>query len=392
MKSVDVDNDSENNVLTKTYLFSPEIIPFEQKIIRFFEETMSFQGYGSIEAHIIDYLFVRNQLTEKQIYEISKVYYNFHQKNGISTGSISTCLNDKFLSIGLIQKVKDQDIKKQFLYSVDQSLLLHSEIQRYLLNDELLKIFQEFQQQFQQISPKTEEESFIFNKLNLLINQIINVFQSIETILAPILEEYNETEVFKTLKTKTSVTFSSKFPPNLEKNQSVVDWEDSFFYALERTHFFDFEKESYNKIIMIFLKYRQLTQDDIKKYTNLSAGHISQALSRLMDVGFIRLAQEKLNFKNLYVNNSLEYLPIYSIFNLISKYNRWKVEFKKDLAFLTENSNEWKNLMGYHEIISTLKRILNNEFINEKIEKNANDLFGMNNQLAFMILRKVKNS
>jgi len=392
MKSVDMDNDSENNVLTKTYLFSPEIIPFEQKIIRFFEETMSFQGYGSIEAHIIDYLFVRNQLTEKQIYEISKVYYNFHQKNGISTGSISTCLNDKFLSIGLIQKVKDQDIKKQFLYSVDQSLLLHSEIQRYLLNDELLKIFQEFQQQFQQISPKTEEESFIFNKLNLLINQIINVFQSIETILAPILEEYNETEVFKTLKTKTSVTFSSKFPPNLEKNQGVVDWEDSFFYALERTHFFDFEKESYNKIIMIFLKYRQLTQDDIKKYTNLSAGHISQALSRLMDVGFIRLAQEKLNFKNLYVNNSLEYLPIYSIFNLISKYNRWKVEFKKDLAFLTENSNEWKNLMGYHEIISTLKRILNNEFINEKIEKNANDLFGMNNQLAFMILRKVKNS
>ena len=73
-------------------------------------------------THILGYLMLHQNLTQKQIKELSKEFFIKNTKRGISNGSISAFLNGIYSKIGILKKNKVEGSNYLFEYSVSRHI------------------------------------------------------------------------------------------------------------------------------------------------------------------------------------------------------------------------------------------------------------------------------
>ncbi|MBD3253614.1 MAG: hypothetical protein GF383_00895 [Candidatus Lokiarchaeota archaeon] len=346
------------------YIYDRRIRKYEELIIDFVVKGGKNKRRSERESHIIGYLITHEKLTQKQIRDLSLLYYQEGARKGISRGSISNILNYN-LDLGMIKRSKVPGKKKKFEYQLRGSFLdyissLGKNLTLNLFKEEM-SFYRSIKTQLERIRPQEIDNSELFKLLINRTNELIEYLEFLETLLMKSL--YSNVPESKASKSDYNVRKLYKKETSSYGGTSMLDLEKKIVTYILNSPFFIIEKESYAPVMAYLITRRVLTQSELQTLTGISSGLISEALNFFLNEGYIR-AFKKDDISDRQIYYSLDSI---AIFNL-SRYQKrlqiildFKPEVNRILNELKSREGELKNLAGYTRIrnyISEFKSVI----------------------------------
>ncbi|MFX1322303.1 MAG: hypothetical protein ACFFAQ_11745 [Promethearchaeota archaeon] len=109
-------------------------------------------------------------------------------------------------------------------------------------------------------------------------------------------------------------------------------------------------KPIFIKILSLFITRKSLTQKDLKKLTDLSAGTISQEINKMLENGIIEVTKTSESGQITYSMNSvaISFMNFNKI--VINDILKWQDELNRIKAELEKNEKEFQNIRGFKGI------------------------------------------
>ncbi|MFX1295175.1 MAG: hypothetical protein ACFFD2_10035, partial [Promethearchaeota archaeon] len=304
------------------HIFEEDIIKFEHILIEYITETRKFKRRSDIESHIIAYLILHQKLTQKQIRDLSLIFYKKGARKGISIGSISSVLN-QLVEWGAVKKIKLESKKDTYIYSISGDLLqffTQAHTIGLKMVNQIIDFFNQKELALNRITSNEVKNSKFYSILSQRVSEILKVFnflnQSVK--LEPVIGKEGRTE-------KKSI----KYRQDNGSIENIEYIEKNIIEFVMKMPLFLIGNPTYTQILGYFITRKQLTQKKIKELTNLSTGQISQGLSYLLEQNYIEFRKIKGERQIIYTMDSIQYSLLIGIYNAIQKSAEGKLKLEK---------------------------------------------------------------
>jgi len=359
-------------------IYDKKLRYYEQKIIDFIVKSGESKRRTDMESHILAYLLLREGLwlTQDDIRELSQIYYKDDSKAGISKGTISKILN-LYEQYHVLKKRKIADKTNAYEYSMSGLLnqLMSTAVGFGIQEIEKYNSFLRMKlKSLEKYEPKTKEEKSLNKIMMGRVQEIIDFFAFHRAIFA---DDFNS----KTTSNSNVVMINSKGANSVENKKHLSVIENEIAKFILDCPMFVIEETRYALPMVYFLTRKQLTQDELRKLTGLSAGLISECINYFLQKRYIELQKIKGIRKRFYSLPSIvfyNYLRYYHRFNsILEQYSQLK-EIKDELD---ANKEELDNLNGFYAIQNRLNEFLKAKPLVDKLTisfKRALDQFNPN--------------
>lgn len=326
--------------LRSNHIFEDKIREYELQLINFALAIGKRRGQSPIITKLLTYLLIHEQLTQKQLKELT----------GFSIGSISTHLT-AMMSMGFIDKrfIPGTHTNTYFLkIDLGQNL---SNLKKMSLS--YLNQAREF------LKSKREDLNKIIDKKKEGLEIIINRFNEIEVVLqiyAKLVEMLISVDDIKDfnydLKYHKYPYYTTEFDPEIK----II--EDDLVEFFTYTPMFFGKQELFSEVFAYFITRKKLSQKNLRKLTGLSAGKISQEINNLLELGIIRIVEKSEKGKLMYQMDSVSHSFLKISYNILSEYIIWKDKLGKIHSELENNKEKFKKLNGFNEIYCSVNLFL----------------------------------
>jgi DNA-binding transcriptional regulator GbsR (MarR family) len=345
----------------KSLFFEGELKRFEKILLDYFVEVGNEKGRNEIDSHILGYLMLHQNLTQKQIRELSREYFIKNTKRGISNGSISNILNGIYFKIGIINKNKVDGSNYLFEYStsrhISRSTLESTMIGLRFIND-LISSSLQISNSLQEISVKDVSDVEFYNKFIKRMNEFMEFIFSYKNIIEKSISFHRKNSNDKNNQKNPSIDKNREDHEEIS-NENIFSLEKKLISLIIKSPIFQFLKSDYIRISGYFITREKCTQKKLKSLTGYSIGHISQGLNKLLELEIIQSYKEKGVRKSTYIMNSIGYSLIKRYLVTIQKTNEFKPMLIGINEQLENRKEEWQKLNGYGQI---------KKFVEERIE------------------------
>jgi len=341
----------------KSYFFEVVFKRFEKEILEYFVETGLEKGRSEIESHILGYLMLHQNLTQKQIIELSREYFVKNTRHGISKGSISAVLNGIYFKVGIIKKKKIEGSKNFFKYSmtrhVSRSTLENSKIGLALIDD-FISHNQHISNSLKNIPTKEISDPNFYNKFLKRMNDLEEFTNSYKIIMEKSISFHMKDSSDKEKQSKISGKKNSRSIEEISK-EDIYTLEEKMITIITKSPLFQFLKTDYIPIMGYFITREKFSQKDLKNLTGYSTGHISQGLNYLLGLNLIESYKENGARHSTYKMKSIGYSLLSRYLKAIQKSNEFKPRLTEINEELENKKKEWQDLNGYHQIKAFVK-------------------------------------
>ncbi len=167
---------------------------------------------------------------------------------------------------------------------------------------------------------------------------------------------------------------------DIDFDPEIVQIEKEIMNFLIKSRLLVKLKPIFIKILSLFITRKSLTQKDLKKLTDLSAGTISQEINKMLENEIIELTKSSESGQITYSMNSvaISFMNFNKI--VINDILKWQDELNRVKSELEKNEKEFQNIRGFkgiydfvniiQPIIPTYKESL--EIINRLIKAHKN--------------------
>lgn len=331
------------------YIYPKKIRLFEKELIDFIVESGKNKRSSDIESHILAYFFFHQNLTQKQIQELSSIFRN----KKISKGSISQFLN-QYEKYGVLERKKLLDKKNSFNYSLinrnvrnlisSGSEIGLSEVQKWIKFLEIrIKILP-------QIRPNPNQVE-LHKKLMERVKELRDFLIFHNDLLMGFLEvQLNQKKNPKT-------RISSEIINDM-KRKDITEIEKEIINFIQNNPLFMIDEIKYLPILSYLITRKKLTQNTLQKLTGLSSGLISEGLNYLLNKKFIILEKIRGIRKRYYALPSIgytNYLKQYKRFRYIYSF---RAKFETIYKEMTDKHADLHKLNGYKIIREWVEQAL----------------------------------
>ena len=333
------------------HIFEGDLKEFEKGLIEYIVGSRKLKRRPEIESHILAYLIFHQSLTQKQIRDLSLIYYKKSARKGISNGSISSVLN-QFIKWGAVKKTKLESKKDTYLYSV------HGDIRQFFAQSHIIVL-----KYYNQMSNFFNQKLHELNRLSSNGEKDINSYTILSQRVSEMLKVLNFLIQFMEVDTNSKKEITSDEIKIKEKQENGLigsnrNIEKEIIEFLIKAPLFVLEKPSYTQILAYFCTRKQLTQKQIKELTNLSTGQISQALSHLLEQNYIQFRKVKGERQTIYTMNSFKYSALIGLYKALQASSEGRIRLKKIYQELEKREGKLRSLHGYFIIKEKLKQLI----------------------------------
>ena len=356
-------------------IYDKKLRIYEKKIIDFIVKSGESKRRTDMESHVLAYFLLREGiwLNQDNIRKLSQIFYTNNSKKGFSKGTISKIVN-QYEKYHILKRRRQTNKKNAYEYSMSGELSelmstaiefgIH-EIDKY--NSFLISKLNSLKTR----STKNEEESILKRTMMERIQELIDYFNFHITLFTREIDTKNRERIQKSLKKTDKVDIKG----------NIADTETEIIDFVLDCPLFIIEESRYALLMAYFFTRKQLTQNDLKKLTGLSAGMVSEGLNHFLQKGYIELLKITGVRKRFYMVPSIafySYLRFSQRFNSISmQYNQLK-EIQDELEAKKEDLGD---LNGFSAIQTRLKEFLEAKPLVDKLSvlfKDALDKFNSN--------------
>lgn len=375
-----------------------ELYKYENLIIEFAIENYPFEWKSDIQIHILTYLFIHETLTQQEIKDLSEIFYKKGSKEGFSSGSISSYLNELLdLSVVKQKKIKTnqvlispRSVSKFYLWQFSNVYFLNP---RFLNipgfhSPEIIDKNLRRAKNFYTEKMRNLEELRVRNiNKNSVKNTLLERLREMIEYIDYRLESHKESMSKFPIEKKKEYIAIEEYRKNLErfqevgKNKSEAVENDNiskrYPYRLKieeiekdlinftiNSPMFAASNPQYSEIIAYLIFRKELTQQKIKELTGFSAGMISQGLNYLIKEGLIRRKKIKGVREKLYIMDSIAFSNFLWIYKKLKILEKWDPIINKTMDELKKRENEISHRNGYKQIKKCL------EYLNQSISAN----------------------
>ncbi|MHA1717908.1 MAG: hypothetical protein ACTSWX_10170 [Promethearchaeota archaeon] len=337
----------------KSHIFDKKIQIYEKTIIDYFIDMGKDIGRNEIESQILAYFMIHHRLTQKQIQDLSQIYYIKNSKRGISNGTISTFLNNINNNFYLIKKRRINPTKNLYIYSMQKKIRHYFSENQFKVLDYINDSIEFFNKILLSMKDFPKEKIADLNLYNLFsdrLEEFMSYLKSYKHIVESSIDMGNEEKKIISGFRKVK---QIKFDGSLEKLEKRI------IKYLVNSPLHVFQKKSYCQIMGYFITRKNLTQKELKELTNLSTGHISQGLKHLVENGIIEAQKIKGIREGLYSMNTITESLLSRYVKALNLGLEWREKLIEMNSELEERKEELQHLNGYYQI---------KEFITQSIE------------------------
>ncbi|QEE14406.2 hypothetical protein DSAG12_00219 [Promethearchaeum syntrophicum] len=345
----------------KSLFFDDKLRKFEKELLDYFVEVGLEKGRNDIDSHILGYLMLHQNLTQKQIRELSRELFIKNTKRGISNGSISAFLNGIYSKIGILKKDKVEGSNYLFEYSlsrhISRSTLESTKIGLRIVNDYISSVHQ-ISNLLSKISSRDIIDLDFYNLFVKRMDEILKFTKSYKIIMEKSINYHEKNSNDKIPQDKSSITKNDEVPEK-KTIDDIYSLEEELISETVKTPLFQFLKADYIRIMGYFITREKLTQKELKELTGFSIGHISQGLKKLLELELIQSYKEHGKRQSTYIMKSIGYSLMKRFLGAIQKSNAFKPNLIEIDEKLENRKKEWQDLNGYAQIKA---------FVEERIE------------------------
>lgn len=327
------------NEIKKNHIFEGRIRKFEEELIKFSLEIGKQRGQNPIITRILTYLLIHDQLTQKQLKQLT----------GCSIGSISTHLA-AMIGIGIVEKKLIPGTHTN-IYSLKIDLGQNI--------SSLMKISMDYINQAREfLKSKKIELNEMFEKKKKKLKPILVRFEELEHVIDLYIH------FFKQILASEEVDFSIEIRNEVELNYLQEFDDDIKVIENEIIEFFTYtpmffgKSEIFSKTFAYFITRRFLNQKQLRKLTGLSAGKVSQEINTLLELGIIEKVDVSETGKITYQMKSVILAFLRVSYNVLSEYMKWKAKIESINSELEEEKDNLRKLHGYDEILKVVNIFL----------------------------------
>jgi DNA-binding transcriptional regulator GbsR (MarR family) len=326
--------------MLQNHIFDKKIREFEEEIVNISLKIGLQRGQNPIITQIMMYLLIHEQLTQKQLKELTDC----------SIGSISTHLA-ALNSIGFVEK-------KLIPGSHTNVYSLTSEFGKNLSS--LIQRSTEYILQASQFleNKKNELSTILENKKDHHYKTILDRFEELEYVIRFYVNLFkkatgsNESDFNIELKSTEFTDFLLDYDDDIKKIENEVI--EFFTY---NPMFFG-KGEIFSKTFAFFITRKFLTQKQLHDLTGLSAGKISQEINTLCELGIIEKVSSSETGQITYQMKSVIKAFLNVSFNVLSEYMNMKTKIETINSKLEQQKLVLQKLQGYANILRVVKILL----------------------------------
>ncbi len=337
------------------FIYPEEVRKYEKDLLDFIVESGKNKRRSDIESHILGYFLLHSSLTQKEIQILSTKF----RSRRISSGSISTFLN-QYTSYEprIILKQKVLKSKNKFRYHIvsenyKELFAVSKEAGVNVLYETIGKI-KEIIRALEKLNPN-EKEIKLYN----MILERTRELQSYLKYHLSLFDNFMESVIGQKYPIKKDIKIQKADPKvKAVKNRNLKAIEQELINLILNNELFIIEEIKYHPIIAYLITRKSLTQLELNKLTELSAGLISEGLNYLKEQGFIEIEKLPGLRQKSYVLESIGY------FNFLKFYQRFKniannrYRLAQILDELKNRKDELGEINGYNVIKTRAEEFL----------------------------------
>ncbi|MHA1646108.1 MAG: hypothetical protein ACTSVL_00935 [Promethearchaeota archaeon] len=348
----------------QSHIFDIKIQKYERIFIDYFIDLGKDTGRNEIESQILAYFIIHHNLTQKQIRDLSEIYYIKNSRKGFSYGTISTFLNSINKNSHIIKRKRISLSNNLYIYSMQSKIRdTFSENQFKVLayiNDSI-KFFNNILSSIKEFPKEKIENQELYRIFLERIKEFMEYLKSYKKIVkSSIIVSLEEQKIKK----KSDKVKPIKFNGNLKTiEKKIIDY-------LVNSPLHVFQKESYCQIMGYFITRNKITQKELKNLTNLSTGHISQGLKHLIENDIIESQKIKGIREGFYSMNTITESLLNRYAMALNSGIEWKKKLMEMNSELKERKEELQNLNGYNLIQEFIKNSIKLKHYYPKLKEN----------------------
>ncbi|WP_371804755.1 hypothetical protein [Candidatus Lokiarchaeum ossiferum] len=326
---------------------------YEEEIIKLIVKSQEIKWRTPYESHILAFLLIYKNLSQKQIRELSLQFYQKNGKYGISVGLISKILNN-YLELHFITAKSVNNPKNALIYSIesDISMIMKNRYKNIYLEIVSAKNFlvQQNKRIEKYLNTKNSTDGEQYQHLNQRLISLISYFTQVLSIL----------EMFQDSKQLDRI--GNEIECSNEKISNFQNFELEIFNFLIKLTSFYSTKDDFTKIFVLFVLRKRLTQTQIKTFLGLSSGQISLGVSNLLQKEVVSLEKNS-QFRptirtKVYIMDNIKKILLKrldeSYAQILRDYERMKLIFKT----LTNLKDKFKTEPNYPAVMQFLKNYI----------------------------------
>lgn len=312
---------------------------FQAELIHFFIEIGKIKWSSKKLSEISGYLYLHGPLTQKQL----------EQLTGLARSTVSVKLNS-LMGYGLNKRLVPGTHTFEYYFSCEfEKMVIEALTQRVKEMNEAISVSNRLIKELESL----EVESHIQKNRQFIVNRLHQFITLIET--------------YKKLSLKSNKSASNSIPSVFQKKDSLLKLdfqipslqqiERKFIEFLTNWSFLKRETGPSPMLLGYFITREELTQQDLQKLTNYSVSKLYKELKILLDLHLIK-KDESRRPKVYYSIKRVDLSILTYMINNATKILQWKPKLIEINSKIMKNRNKWKQLQGFTEIDSWIKRLI----------------------------------
>ncbi len=328
----------------------------EAKIVDVFVEFGKYRNRSPRDSAFITFFYIHKTLTQSELKDLAKRYFNARKLRGFSSGSISTFLNDLERKKVIIKQREEG--KNSFQYQILGSLkqVNLSQLGILLFYQSSLE---ELKRRIEADLVKIEPDSKDFKNIQAFVKELSTLIELYAKIQADLSKVTIIPSVSPAILKKRVEKFFKTIPistPTLNQTPSTIARIESLIinYFITRDQQTGARGEVTSKVLAHFLIHRELTQERLRQLTGLSMGAVSQAVHTLLEQDIIRTTTTEDRSIHYHLQGLINAFQTFTQI-LMNKINEFQVELENMFNELEVGKEKFEKNAIYKNLLEFLR-------------------------------------